>query len=165
MNFYLCNWCLCPKERNWSQVSGTRLITSLITSFDLKNYTKVNCAFCYWAEQNSNVLSQLTWVVFAVPMTQVSVERLFSGIKFVLSDLRNSLAEDTLQAIMLQRTNVWAYQLSWVYLAKIKNFKDKKEMIAIAKTPGHRKKLKAIESLPLDWWIKVYSKPNLHEIV
>jgi len=50
-------------------------------------------------------------------------------------------------------------------LAKIKNFKDKKEMIAIAKTPGHRKKLKAIESLPLDWWIKVYSKPNLHEIV
>jgi len=72
----------------------------------LKNYTKVNCAFCYWAEQNSNVLSQLTWVVFAVPMTQVSVERLFSGIKFVLSDLRNSLAEDTLQAIMLQRTNV-----------------------------------------------------------
>ena len=29
----------------------------------------------------------------------------------MLSDLRNSLVEDTLQAIMLQRTNVWAYQI------------------------------------------------------
>jgi len=50
-------------------------------------------------------------------------------------------------------------------LAKIKNSKDEKETIAIAKTPGHRKKRKVIESLPLDWWIKVYSKPNLHRIV
>jgi len=39
-------------------------------------------------------------------MTQVSVERLFSGVKFISSGLRNSLAEDTLQATILQRTNV-----------------------------------------------------------
>jgi len=45
-------------------------------------------------------------------MTQVSVERLFSCVKFISSGLRNSLAEDTLQATMLQRTNVWAYQFS-----------------------------------------------------
>jgi len=50
-------------------------------------------------------------------------------------------------------------------LAKIKNFKDEKETIAIAKTPGHRKKREVIESLTLDWWIKVYSKPDLHRIV
>jgi len=80
--------------------------------FDLKNCTKVDCAFQYWTEQDSKVFSQLAWIVFAVPMTQVSVERLFSGVKFMLSDLRNSLAEDTLQAITLQRTNVWAYQFS-----------------------------------------------------
>jgi len=49
-------------------------------------------------------------------------------------------------------------------LAKIKNFKDEKETIAIAKTPGHRKKRKVIESLPLDWSIKGHSKPNLHRI-
>jgi len=55
------------------------------------------------------VFSQLAWIVFAVPMTQVSVERLFSSVKFILS---NSLAEDTLQAIMSQRTNVRAYQFS-----------------------------------------------------
>jgi len=45
-------------------------------------------------------------------------------------------------------------------LAKVKNFKDEKETIAIAKTPGRRKNRKVIESLPLDWSIKVHSKPN-----
>jgi len=35
-------------------------------------------------------------------------------------------------------------------LAKFKNFKDEKETTAIAKTPGHRKKCKVVESLPLD---------------
>ena len=39
-------------------------------------------------------------------------------------------------------------------MAKYKNFKDEKETIAIAKTSGHRKKQKVIESLPLDWWIR-----------
>jgi len=72
----------------------------------LKNNTKVVCAFHYWAEQDSKAFSQLAWIVFAVPMTHASVERLFSGEKFILSDLHNSLAEDTLHAIMLQRSNV-----------------------------------------------------------
>jgi len=52
------------------------------------------------------VLSQLAWIVFAFTMTLMSVERLFSGVKFIVSGLRNSLAEDTLQATMLRRTNV-----------------------------------------------------------
>jgi len=39
-------------------------------------------------------------------------------------------------------------------LAKVKNFKDEKETVAIAKTPGHRKNRKVIESLPLDWSIR-----------
>ena len=77
-----------------------------------KLYKSIDCAFHYWAEQNSKVLAQPAWIVFAVTMTQVSVERLFSGVKFILCGLRNSLAEDTLQATMLQRTNVWAYQFS-----------------------------------------------------
>jgi len=50
-------------------------------------------------------------------------------------------------------------------LAKVKNFKDEKETIALAKTPGHRKNRKVVKLLPLDWSIKVYSKPNLHRIV
>jgi len=99
-------------ETNLSQVACSSFITSLIHFFDLKNYTKVDCAFHYWAEQNSKVLSQTAWIVFAVAMTQVSVERLFRGVKFIVSGLHNSLAEDTLQATVLQRTNVGAYQFS-----------------------------------------------------
>jgi len=40
-------------------------------------------------------------------------------------------------------------------LAKIKNFKDEKETIAIAKTPAHRKKRKVIETLPHQWKTKI----------
>lgn len=94
------------KERNFNQACASQQITSLINSFDLKNYTEVDCVFRYWAEHDSKTLSNLAWTVLALPMTQVSVERLFSGVKYILSDLRNSLAEDTLQAIMLQRTNI-----------------------------------------------------------
>ena len=50
-------------------------------------------------------------------------------------------------------------------MSEVKNFKDEKETIAIAKTPGHRKNRKVIESLPLAWSIKVHSKPNLHRII
>jgi len=97
------------KEPNLSSATCSSFITSVINFSDLKNYTKVDCAFHYWAEQHSKVLSQMAWIVFAVPMTQVLVESLLRGVKFILSDLRNSLAEDTLQATMLQRANVWAY--------------------------------------------------------
>jgi len=34
-------------------------------------------------------------------------------------------------------------------LAKVKNFKDEKETIAIAKTPGHRKKRRLSSRCPL----------------
>ena len=94
------------KETNLSQVACSSFITSLIHFFDLKNYAKVDCVFHYWVEQTNKVLSQLAWIVFAITMTQMSVERLFSGIKLILSGLRNSLAEDTLQVTILQRTNM-----------------------------------------------------------
>ena len=41
------------KETNLSLIACSSFITSLINFFDLKNYTKVDCAFHYWAEQNS----------------------------------------------------------------------------------------------------------------
>jgi len=50
-------------------------------------------------------------------------------------------------------------------LAKIKNFNHEKETIAIAKTPGHRKKRKVIESLPLIWWIRSIASQVYIEVV
>ena len=94
------------RKRSLDQLAGSPRITALIDSFDMKDYTNEGTAFHNWAEQDSKVLSCLAWTVLALPTTQVSVERLFSGVKYILSDLRNSLAEDTLQTIMLQRTNI-----------------------------------------------------------
>ncbi|XP_025192072.1 uncharacterized protein LOC112592275 [Melanaphis sacchari] len=59
--------------------------------------------FQYWKTRQLTdpELYQLASVVLAVPATQVSVERSFSGLKFVVSDLRTSLDPELLEAIML----------------------------------------------------------------
>ncbi|KAM9307836.1 uncharacterized protein PAF06_011978 [Gastrophryne carolinensis] len=44
-------------------------------------------------------------VVSALPPTQVSVERLFSALKIIRSDLRASMKEDLMEAILFLRTN------------------------------------------------------------
>ncbi|KAL5239421.1 hypothetical protein ACI65C_006831 [Semiaphis heraclei] len=61
----------------------------------------------YWEEQKYDKpdLYKLACVVHAVPATQVSVERSFSGLKFILSDLRSSLSSEALDAIMIIRSN------------------------------------------------------------
>lgn len=47
----------------------------------------------------------LAKVVFAVPATQVGVERLFSSLKFVLSNLRYNLNENIVDDILVIRNN------------------------------------------------------------
>lgn len=47
------------------------------------------------------LLSQLALTVHDVPATQVSVERTFSALKFILNDLRTSVNENTLEKILL----------------------------------------------------------------
>lgn len=61
----------------------------------------------YWhAKRFSNpVLCKLATVVHAVPATQVSVERCFSVLKFILNDYRTSIRSDTLENLMLLRLN------------------------------------------------------------
>ncbi|CAI6373935.1 unnamed protein product [Macrosiphum euphorbiae] len=61
----------------------------------------------YWTERLESMpeLYKLSQVVMAVPCTQVSVERSFSGLKFILSDLRTSLSPDLLENIMIIRGN------------------------------------------------------------
>lgn len=47
----------------------------------------------------------LTKIVFAVPSTQVSVERLFSGLKFILSPYRSNVTSKHLENQLIVRTN------------------------------------------------------------
>ena len=96
------------KEKNCRFTSdslGSKQVIKLINSFDCYDYTKIDSIFNFWKNHDSKTLSKLAKVVLALPTTQVSVERLFSGVKYILSDLRNGLAEDSLEAIMLQRIN------------------------------------------------------------
>ena len=44
-------------------------------------------------------------ILSALPVTQVSVERLFSSIKFILSDHRASIKQDLLDAILFLQAN------------------------------------------------------------
>ena len=51
------------------------------------------------------VVQDVAWILTALPTTQVSVERLFSGLRFIKSDLRASMKEDLTDAILFLRTN------------------------------------------------------------
>lgn len=61
----------------------------------------------YWHNKrfSNPILHKLAMVVHAVPATQVSVERCFSILKFILNDYRASMRPDTLENLMLLRLN------------------------------------------------------------
>ena len=45
-------------------------------------------------------------VLASLPVTQVSVERLFSAMKLLLTDLRSRLKPDAVEAMLLIRSNM-----------------------------------------------------------
>lgn len=66
----------------------------------------------FWAK-NKNAMKdvyELSIIVNAVPVTQVTVERAFSSLAFILTALRNSLKLDTLENILLIRLNKEIYE-------------------------------------------------------
>lgn len=64
-------------------------------------------AIDYWAERKhtNKELYELSTITNSVPITQVSVERPFSALAFILSPLRNSLSAESLENILLIRLN------------------------------------------------------------
>ena len=51
-------------------------------------------------------LREVALLLKTMPVTQVSVERLFSALKLLKSDLRNKLKEDIIADILLMRANL-----------------------------------------------------------
>nr|XP_039273925.1 uncharacterized protein LOC120347876 [Styela clava] len=51
------------------------------------------------------IVQNVAYMVTALPPTQVSVERLFSALRIIRSDLRASMKEDLVKAILFLRTN------------------------------------------------------------
>ena len=83
-------------------------IEKIIEAFSKENRIgKETNVLQYWLERkNVNpVLFHLSQIVLSVPATQVSVERLFSSLKFILSPQRSHMSETLLNDILLIRAN------------------------------------------------------------
>ena len=61
----------------------------------------------YWEQfkESKRELYELSQVVLEVPATQVSIERAFPGLKYILSPLRTNMSEQLLEDILLIRSN------------------------------------------------------------
>ncbi|XP_065321217.1 uncharacterized protein LOC135928689 [Gordionus sp. m RMFG-2023] len=83
-------------------------IGTIITRFsDYKRLDKKENILHFWesAKLEHPELYILSKILFAVPATQVSVERSFSHLKFILSPHRSRMSEQLLEDIMLIRLN------------------------------------------------------------
>lgn len=59
--------------------------------------------------QFGNELYEIACVIFSIPPTQAAVERCFSALKFMFSELRYQLAEDLLECCLLIHLNPKLY--------------------------------------------------------
>lgn len=92
-----------------SQNSTYTMIENLLKTYHLNQKRlsyKINI-LQFWKsmEDIHPELYVLAKIVFAVPSTQVSVERLFSGLKFILSPYRSNITSKNLETQLLVRTN------------------------------------------------------------
>ena len=84
----------------------------VIESFDgIKRISKEEKFLRFWQNFSSPDLQQAAFAILSVPCTQVSVERTFSTLKFILSDLRASIDPDLLEDILLINLNNLTYIL------------------------------------------------------
>lgn len=83
-------------------------IMSALTAFEKTQRLGKGANILTFWEDNKLIMPELYEIaqtVLAVPATQVSVERLFSGMKFILSHLRASMNSDILEDILIVRSN------------------------------------------------------------
>ena len=85
---------------------GEQNVTDMIEYFNnqarlLRNTNK----FGWRHKQAESSLKRIVNVALALPVTQASVERTFSGLRYTLKELRLGIKENIIEAIMLQRRN------------------------------------------------------------
>lgn len=83
-----------------------KTVVDKINCFDnVKRLSQQTDILQFWQNHNEKELKSIAEIILAVPATQVSVERAFSTLKFILSDLRASVDEDLLEDILLLNLN------------------------------------------------------------
>lgn len=96
------------KEKSTAVQKGKVPIASLLDAYSREARLKRNeKVLRYWASMavTNPDLHKLAMSVIALPVTQVSVERAFSCLKFIFSPLRSSLNEKVLEDILFIRLN------------------------------------------------------------
>lgn len=73
--------------------------------FDEPRIAATSSVLDFWKSRKSDALYALACVVLAVPVTQVTVERNFATLKYILSDLRCRLTKKNLESILLIKLN------------------------------------------------------------
>ena len=77
------------------------LVRKLIESLDNLDILPTNTnVFDYWDKKDAN-LAKVAKIVLSAPATQVSVERVFAMLKWILTDKRNSIDKLLLEDILL----------------------------------------------------------------
>lgn len=90
-----------------SDLSDSFILSELNKIGKIKRSTDSAGTIAYWAKKKDEMkeLYELSTILNAVPVTQVTVERAFSSLAFILTALRNSMAADTLENILIIRLN------------------------------------------------------------
>lgn len=90
------------------QISNTVAFKKILHEFNnIKRIPVKSSILEYWASQQhvSPELYKISQIIYAVPGTQVSVERAFSSFNFIFTDKRNSIDENLLDDILFLRLN------------------------------------------------------------
>ncbi|KAK4301466.1 hypothetical protein Pmani_026385 [Petrolisthes manimaculis] len=81
-------------------------IRQAVKNFDnCKRVDRNEDIFKWWQYHPHQNLKRLAEVALALPVSQVSVERTFSGLRYILDELRLGLKEDIVESIMFLRCN------------------------------------------------------------
>lgn len=88
-----------------SEEEKTNIENSLIEFNKFPRVNRKEDIIQWWSKHASEDLKMLANVALALPVTQVSVERTFSGLRYILDELRLSLKDDVIDSIMLLRCN------------------------------------------------------------
>lgn len=95
-------------EKGTGGSSEVRTMRTILEGFkNVPRASSDSSVLKYWNDRkNSHAeLSELAEIILSVPATQVTVERLFSSLRFIVSHLRASMKPDTVDDILVIRCN------------------------------------------------------------
>ena len=82
-------------------------VEDMVKLFDNHNRLQKNTnVFDWWNKQPDSNFKSIANIALALPVTQASVERTFSGLRYILHELRLGLKEDVMEAITFLRCNI-----------------------------------------------------------